>query len=138
MGILDKFRLDGKLAVVTGSSQGMGLEMARALAEAGCDIINFSLALLNLLPIPVLDGGHVLFALIEFVTRRRIPVRVAQVVQTACAVLIVSFMLYITFFDVKRVARVWRLFHADDTEQTDAAPGTADGAPTSGADAAPP
>ncbi len=45
MGILDKFRLDGKLAVVTGSSQGMGLEMARALAEAGCDIINFSLAL---------------------------------------------------------------------------------------------
>ena len=45
MGILEKFGLEGKLAVVTGSSQGMGQAMAQALAEAGADIINFSLAL---------------------------------------------------------------------------------------------
>jgi 2-deoxy-D-gluconate 3-dehydrogenase len=45
MGILEKFGLEGKLAVVTGSSQGMGRAMAQALAEAGADIINFSLAL---------------------------------------------------------------------------------------------
>jgi len=42
MGILDQFKLDGKLAVVTGSSQGIGQGMAVALAEAGADIINFS------------------------------------------------------------------------------------------------
>ena len=35
MAILDDFRLDGKLAVVTGSSQGIGQGMAKALAEAG-------------------------------------------------------------------------------------------------------
>ena len=45
MGILDKFSLEGKLALVTGSSQGIGQGMAKALAEAGADIINFSLAL---------------------------------------------------------------------------------------------
>jgi len=45
MAILDKFRLDGKLAVVTGSSQGIGQGMAKALAEAGADVLNFSLAL---------------------------------------------------------------------------------------------
>jgi 2-deoxy-D-gluconate 3-dehydrogenase len=42
MGILDAFRVDGKLALVTGSSQGIGQGMAKALAEAGADIINFS------------------------------------------------------------------------------------------------
>ena len=45
MAFLDKFSLEGKLAVVSGSSQGIGQGMAKALAEAGADIINFSLAL---------------------------------------------------------------------------------------------
>jgi 2-deoxy-D-gluconate 3-dehydrogenase len=42
MAVLDSFRLDGKLALVTGASQGIGQGMAVALAEAGADIINFS------------------------------------------------------------------------------------------------
>ncbi|HYD84906.1 MAG TPA: SDR family NAD(P)-dependent oxidoreductase, partial [Opitutus sp.] len=36
--ILDKFRLDGRVAIVTGASRGLGAGMARALAEAGADI----------------------------------------------------------------------------------------------------
>lgn len=36
--ILDRMRLDGKAALVTGGSQGLGLGMARALAEAGADV----------------------------------------------------------------------------------------------------
>ena len=40
--ILDKFKLDGKLAVVTGSNQGIGQSYALALAEAGADIIGVS------------------------------------------------------------------------------------------------
>lgn len=39
MGILDLFRLDGKVALVTGSNQGLGQGMAVALADAGADII---------------------------------------------------------------------------------------------------
>jgi NAD(P)-dependent dehydrogenase (short-subunit alcohol dehydrogenase family) len=38
MGILDAFRLDGRVAVVTGASSGLGVAFARALAEAGADV----------------------------------------------------------------------------------------------------
>src|SRR3989304_5052981 len=39
MTVLDKLRLDGKTAVVTGAGRGLGRAMALALAEAGCDIV---------------------------------------------------------------------------------------------------
>jgi regulator of sigma E protease len=64
-------------------------------------VLNVNLALLNLLPIPVLDGGHILLAFIEAVRRRPVNTRVLEVVQTACAVLIIGFMVYIAFFDVQ-------------------------------------
>jgi NAD(P)-dependent dehydrogenase (short-subunit alcohol dehydrogenase family) len=38
MGVLDRFRLDGKVAVVTGASSGLGVAFARGLAEAGADV----------------------------------------------------------------------------------------------------
>ena len=38
MGILDKFKLDGKVAIVTGASSGLGVAFAEGLAEAGADI----------------------------------------------------------------------------------------------------
>ncbi len=38
MSILDKFKLDGKIALVTGASVGLGQSMAIALAEAGADV----------------------------------------------------------------------------------------------------
>ncbi len=39
MGILDKFRLDGKVAIVTGASSGLGVAFAKGLAEAGADVV---------------------------------------------------------------------------------------------------
>jgi NAD(P)-dependent dehydrogenase (short-subunit alcohol dehydrogenase family) len=39
MGILDRFRLDGKRAVVTGASRGLGRSMALALADVGADVV---------------------------------------------------------------------------------------------------
>lgn len=39
MSVLDDFRLDGKVSVVTGASSGLGVAFARALAEAGSDVV---------------------------------------------------------------------------------------------------
>ncbi|WP_432168710.1 SDR family NAD(P)-dependent oxidoreductase [Streptomyces sp. bgisy031] len=39
MSILDRFRLDGRVAIVTGASSGLGVAFAKALAEAGADVV---------------------------------------------------------------------------------------------------
>jgi regulator of sigma E protease len=64
-------------------------------------VLNVNLALINLLPIPVLDGGHIVLALVESVRRRPVNMRVLEAVQSACAILIIGFMIYIAFFDVQ-------------------------------------
>lgn len=70
------------------------------LALAFSVLINVNLALLNLLPFPVLDGGHITLAIIEGIRRKPINVRVLEFVQTACALALIGFMLYLTFYDV--------------------------------------
>ncbi|MEY2555272.1 MAG: regulator of sigma protease [Verrucomicrobiota bacterium] len=64
-------------------------------------VLNVNLAILNMLPIPVLDGGHILFGLIESVRRKPLNMRVLEVVQGACTILIVGVIIYITFFDLQ-------------------------------------
>jgi len=63
-------------------------------------ILNVNLALLNLLPIPVLDGGHILLALIEGITKKPLNIRILEFVQVSFTLLLIGLMLYITFFDV--------------------------------------
>lgn len=66
-------------------------------------LITFSLAFVNLLPLPVLDGGHIAYAAIETIIRRRLPVKLVSILQTIFAFLLISLMLYITVFDGSRV-----------------------------------
>src|SRR5438132_4015823 len=56
-------------------------------------ILNVNLAILNMLPIPVLDGGHIVLAIIESVRRKPVNMRVLEVVQTSCYVMIIGYML---------------------------------------------
>ncbi len=65
-------------------------------------LLNINLAVLNLFPLPVLDGGHIVFALYESIFRRPLPARLVQAVSTGFAILLISFMLYVTVFDFKR------------------------------------
>lgn len=65
--------------------------------------INVNLAILNLLPIPVLDGGHMMFATISKISGRPLPRRFMEVTQGAFVLIFLSFFLYVTFFDVGRV-----------------------------------
>jgi len=64
-------------------------------------LLNVNLALLNMLPLPVLDGGHITLAIIEAVRRKPANLKVVEWIQTACALLIIGFMLFVTFFDVQ-------------------------------------
>lgn len=64
-------------------------------------VFNVNLALINLLPIPILDGGHIVLALIEGIRRRPINIRVLEVIQGACALLLIGFMLYVSFYDAQ-------------------------------------
>jgi regulator of sigma E protease len=64
-------------------------------------VFNVNLALINLLPIPVLDGGHIVLALIEGIRRRPINLRLLEIVQTGCALLLIGFMLYVSFYDAQ-------------------------------------
>jgi regulator of sigma E protease len=64
-------------------------------------VLNINLALLNLLPIPVLDGGHIVLALIEKWRRKPINYRVLSAVQMSFALLLIGYMLYVSFFDVQ-------------------------------------
>ncbi len=65
-------------------------------------LLNLNLAILNLLPLPVLDGGHIVFAFFEGLFRRPLHPRLVQGLSLAFAVLLIGFMLYVTFFDFKR------------------------------------
>jgi regulator of sigma E protease len=64
-------------------------------------ILNMNLAILNMLPIPVLDGGHIVLGIIESVRRKPLNTKVLEYVQGFCTIVIVSVIIYITFFDLQ-------------------------------------
>ena len=68
-------------------------------------LVNVSLAIFNLLPIPVLDGGQILFATIGRLRRRELPANFIIATHSAVVVLLLSLILYVSIFDVKRWAR---------------------------------
>jgi regulator of sigma E protease len=85
-------------------------------------LLNINLAILNMLPVPVLDGGHIMMALIERVRRRPLGVRFVEYTTTAFAVLLISFMLYVTFFDIKRFPLFRMMFNRETQIEQPAKP----------------
>jgi regulator of sigma E protease len=82
-------------------------------------VLNVNLALLNMLPLPVLDGGHIVLSLVEIFRRRPVSARVLNSIQSGFAVLLIGFMLYIAFFDTGD----WvRSAHADHEQPMVVAP----------------
>jgi regulator of sigma E protease len=73
-------------------------------------MLNINLAIINLLPIPVLDGGHIMMAVVERIRRKPMDIRVVEYTTTVFALLLISFMLYVTFFDFKRFPLIRVLF----------------------------
>ena len=65
--------------------------------------LSITLAIMNILPIPALDGGQLLFLLYEAVTRRRPSVRVRLVAQQVGMILLIGFMAFLIFNDIMRL-----------------------------------
>jgi regulator of sigma E protease len=83
-------------------------QLATRTAESGVlsflgfvGLLSMSLALLNILPFPALDGGHLAVLLIEAVIRREIPVKVKIAVQQVGFFLLLAFMAFVIYNDIR-------------------------------------
>ena len=61
--------------------------------------ISINLCIVNLLPIPIADGGQLLFFAVEKIRGRPMPRRAQDIVQQVCIVFLIALFLYITWFD---------------------------------------
>ena len=101
--------------IITGKtpfSQSVGgpiriAQMATQTAEMGLltylgfmALLSVSLAVLNILPFPALDGGHLSFLVYEAIFRREVPVRVKLGLQRAGFVLLLAFMAFVVYNDI--------------------------------------
>ncbi len=63
-------------------------------------LFNVNLAVLNMLPFPVLDGGHITLAVLEKLFGKPVQMKTLEIIQTACALALISLMLYVTSKDI--------------------------------------
>jgi len=63
-------------------------------------LLSLSLAIINILPFPVLDGGHLIIILIEGITKREIPVKVKIAIQNTGFVILLLLMAFIIYNDI--------------------------------------
>lgn len=66
-------------------------------------IISLNLGIINLLPIPVLDGGHIMFSLFEIVTKRKLSSKTMEKMIVPFIALLIGLFIYITYQDVARL-----------------------------------
>ncbi|HMP88969.1 MAG TPA: RIP metalloprotease RseP [Kiritimatiellia bacterium] len=66
-------------------------------------LLNVNLAVMNLLPLPVLDGGHILFSFWEMVTRKPAPPKLIAFLWKVSAVLLLSLFVLLTYRDISRI-----------------------------------
>jgi len=68
-------------------------------------LVNVNLAIFNLLPIPVLDGGQMLFATIGRLRGRALPINFIMTAQSIFIMLLFSMVIYVSVYDVRRWIR---------------------------------
>ena len=108
-------KLSGPIGIARALHQQAQWDFRRALWFV--ILVNVNLAIFNLLPVPVLDGGQVLFATIGRLRRRDLPANFIIATQSTFFVLIISLIIYVSFFDVRRWARDVKLDRAEAAQQ---------------------
>jgi len=102
--------IQGAVSTKTLGGPIMIAEMAGQQAREGAvnlvffiALLSINLAIINFLPIPVLDGGHLLFFLIEAVTRRPVNTRTREVAQQAGIFILIMLMIFVFYNDITRI-----------------------------------
>jgi regulator of sigma E protease len=95
------------IAEVTGQVAAMGAASLVSLVA----FLSINLGLVNLIPIPILDGGHLLFYAWEAVTRRKVPEQAREMGLRLGAAVILTLVLVTTFNDLSRLGAVNWLVH---------------------------
>lgn len=93
-------KMSGPIGIVTLISSAAKSDIVTALSLLV--LINVSLAIFNMLPIPVLDGGHILFATVGKIRGRPLPAKFIMTTQSVFMLLLFTMMIYVSFFDVRR------------------------------------
>ena len=85
-------------------------KVTKQAAEAGARffwnivaVLSITLAIINILPIPALDGGHLVFLIYEGITRREPSMKVRMVMQQVGMLLLLAFMTFVIFNDILRL-----------------------------------
>ena len=89
------------IASIVGASYQLGIHYLLNIVA----MISLSLAAVNILPIPALDGGRAFFVLIEAVTRRRVPMRYEQLAHTVGFLLLMILIVVVTGRDIVGLMR---------------------------------
>ena len=84
-------------------------------------LLNVSLAILNLLPVPVLDGGHIVMSAFEWITGKAVNIRILEYVNTIFALLLIGFMIWVSINDIKRFS-LFKDLYKQDAQFENAAP----------------
>ena len=91
--------------------------------------LNVNLAILNLLPIPVLDGGLIMFALIALIFRRRVPDKIVNALSTGFMYVLMALMCFLLYRDSLRSWRIHTYVPPETGEETEMLPEEPDATP---------
>ncbi|MFH1847542.1 MAG: RIP metalloprotease RseP [Candidatus Omnitrophota bacterium] len=97
-GVPIKTSVSGPIGIarLIGEAAGMGIVPLLVITAH----INMALAIFNLLPFPVLDGGHIIFLAFEKMKGRPISIKVQEIMSYAAIALLISFMLFVSWQDI--------------------------------------
>jgi len=93
--------IGGPITVVQIAGQAAQTDLSAILSVLA--FISIQLGILNLLPIPILDGGHILFYLIELIVRRPVPIRTRELAQQVGMAMLLVLMLVAFYNDIVRL-----------------------------------
>ncbi len=100
-GMLNPKYMSGPVGIVHVVHQSWMVGVKEALFWMG--IISLNLGIVNLLPIPVLDGGHIMFSLLEMVRKRPLRSKTMERLVLPFIGLLIAFFIYITYQDIARL-----------------------------------